>query len=65
VRDAADARRIAAATEILEQQRVIQFPRLLGGQADPLSDMHADPAAAHPMAGRLTFGQVARNSSQR
>ena len=56
----ADPRGIAAAAQILEQQRVIQFPQLEFADPDLLTDLRADEAAAHAMPGRLAFGHVER-----
>jgi len=56
----ADARRIAAAAEIFEQQRVVQLPDPALVEADFLADLHADPAAADAMTLRLPLGQVQR-----
>ena len=56
----ADARRVTAATDVLHQQRVIEFPDFGFGQADLAADMDADPAAADAMAGRLAFHHVER-----
>ena len=56
----ADARRIAAAAEILQQQRVVELPDLALAQADLAADVDADPAAAHAMPGRLAFDHVQR-----
>src|SRR4051812_20521938 len=41
----ADARRVAAASKILQEQRVIEFPDLRIIEADLLADMNPDPAA--------------------
>jgi hypothetical protein len=56
----ADARRIAAATEVLEQQRVIEFADLLLAQPDFAADVDTDPAAADAMSGRLALDQIER-----
>ena len=56
----ADARRIAAAAEVLEQQRVVEFPDPALIEADFLPDLHADPAAADAMALGLALGHVER-----
>ena len=56
----ADARRIAAAAQILEQQGVVQIPQVFIGHAQFASHMHADPAAADAMAFRLPFRDVER-----
>ena len=56
----ADARRIAAAAEILEQQRVVQFPDPALIEADFPADLYADPAAADAMAFRLPLGHIQR-----
>ena len=54
------ARGVAAAAEILQEQR-IEERRLVGlRQADLLSDVDADPAAAHAMPRRLALGHVER-----
>ena len=56
----ADARGIAAATQVLEQQRLVQRPQLIAAHADTATDVHADPAAADAKTFRLTFGKVGR-----
>ena len=56
----ADARGVAAAAEVLEQQRVVEIAQGGDIQADRLADVHADPAHADAVAFRLTFGQVER-----
>ena len=56
----ADARGVAAAAEVLEQQRVIEFPQFVIGEAGLAADMDADPAAAHAMTGGLALGHVER-----
>jgi len=52
----ADARGVAAAAQVLEQQGVVQRPQVLLAQADGLADMHAEPAAARAMTLGLPFG---------
>jgi len=54
----ADARGIAAAAKIFEQQRVVQLPDPALIEADFLTDLYADPAAADAMAVGLPLGQV-------
>jgi len=61
----ADARRIAAAAQILEQQRVVQVPQVVIVEAQAAPDVHADPAAAHAMAFRLALGDVERVAERR
>ena len=56
----ADARGIAAAAEILEQQGVVQILELGLRQAELAADVDADPAAPHAVARRLALGQVQR-----
>jgi len=56
----ADARGVAAASQVLQQQRVVQLPQLALGQADVPADVHADPAGAHAVAFGLAFGDVER-----
>lgn len=53
--ESADARRIAAAAEVLGQQSVVEL-RL--PEADLPADLGTDPAAADAMAFRLPFGHV-------
>ncbi|MNV77327.1 hypothetical protein D3C71_1707390 [compost metagenome] len=54
----ADARGIAAAAQVLEQQGVVQAPELVLGQAQALPQLRAYPAAARAMALGLAFGDV-------
>jgi len=54
----ADARGIAAAAQVLEQQGVVQLPALARAQTDDAGHVHADPAAAHAVALGLALGQV-------
>ena len=61
----ADARGIAAAAKVLEQQGVIESPRSAWRQADRAADLHPDPAGADAMAGGLTFGEVERIAERR
>lgn len=56
----ANPRRIAAAAEILHQQRIVKFPDFLLVQSDFAADVDADPAAAYAMPGRLAFDQIER-----
>jgi len=56
----ADARGIAAAADILEQERVIEIAHLAVGQAEFLPDIHSNPTATDAVAFRLAFGQVER-----
>ncbi len=56
----ADARGIAAAAQVFEQQGVVQLPLLRSGQADFSTDRHADPGAAHAVAFGLALGHVER-----
>src|SRR4051812_14697208 len=56
----ANARRVAAATQILQQQGVIKLPDLRIAEADFLPDVDPDPAAAHAMTGRLTLDHIER-----
>ena len=43
-----------------KQEPAHRHPQLLGAHAGVAADLHADPARAHAMAGRLPFGQVER-----
>ncbi len=54
----ANARRVAAAAQVFQQQRVVQLPALLVAQAQRLGDVHTNPAAAHAVALGLAFGDV-------
>ncbi|WP_304941565.1 hypothetical protein [Marinobacterium rhizophilum] len=54
----ADARGIAAAPQVLQQQGVIQLPLIGLRHANLTSDMHANPAAAHAVAPGLTLGHI-------
>ncbi len=56
----ADARRIAAAAEILEQQGVVELRQIGFRRGRFAADMHSDPAAANAVAGRLALGHVQR-----
>ena len=56
----ADARGVAAAAQVLQQQGVVQLPQLRLGQADLPADVHADPAAAHAVALGLALRDVQR-----
>ena len=56
----ADARRIAAAAQVFQQQGVIQIPQVIVAHADLAAHMHADPAAADAMPFRLALGDVER-----
>ena len=56
----ADARRIAAAAKILQQQRVIEFRDLVLAEADFSADFDTDPAASHTMSGRLALSEIKR-----
>ena len=56
----ADTRRVAAAAEVLQQQRIVELPDLGFAETDLAADVDADPAAAHAMAGRLAFHQIQR-----
>lgn len=56
----ADPGCIAAAAEILEQQRVVELLQFVIGHADLAADMGADVADADAVAGRLALGQVER-----
>ena len=61
----ANSRGVAAATQILEQQRVIKAPQFVVRHPDPSSDMHADPAATDTMPLRLPFGDIQRVTERR
>jgi hypothetical protein len=54
----ANARRVAGATEVLEQDGVVEIVERRGIEAELFADVHADPAGADAMAGRLALGQV-------
>ena len=54
----ADARGVAGATEVLEQQCVVEFGHLRFAEPDFAADVDADPAAAHAVARRLALGHV-------
>ncbi|MEO7365937.1 MAG: hypothetical protein ABIW03_06425 [Sphingomicrobium sp.] len=56
----ADPRGIAAAPQILEQQRVIKIVQVAAGKTEGATDMAANPARANAMPGRLTLGDVER-----
>ena len=60
----ADPGGIAAAAQILQQQRVVELPqrRIVQAQASP--DVGADPAAAHAMPRRLPLGEVEREAER-
>ena len=60
--DLADARRIAAAAEVFQEQRVIEILQGAVGQAELAADMGADIAGADAMAGRLPLGEIERLS---
>jgi hypothetical protein len=49
---------VVGAREVLEHQRVEEGRAVVGGQADPLADPHADQARPHGMAGRLALRHV-------
>ncbi len=54
----ADARRVAAAAEVLQQQRVIELPYFGFAQTDLAADMDADPATADAVPGRLALDHI-------
>ena len=54
----ADARGVAAAPEVFQQQRVIQRPDRFFVHAGLAANVHADPAAAYAMALGLSLGQI-------
>ena len=56
----ADARRIAAAAQVLQQDGVVQFPSLQFIEAKLLGNLQADPATAYAVALRLAFGDIKR-----
>jgi hypothetical protein len=56
----ADARGVAAAAKIFQQNRIVKIVERRAFQPDRAPDMNADPAGAHAMAGGLAFGQVER-----
>ena len=56
----ADPRRVAAAAEILQQQRVIEFGDLVLAEADFPADFDADTAAPHTMSRRLSLREIER-----
>jgi len=56
----ADARSVAAASEVFQQQSVIEFPDLHIVEPDLVTDMDSDPAAANAMSGGLAFDHVQR-----
>src|SRR4030095_2312928 len=51
----ADARRIAAASEVLEQKRVVEAVEIAAGQPKRSTQVRSDPAGAHAMPGRLAL----------
>ncbi len=54
----ADARCIAAAAKVLQEERIIEFPDLGIAEADLAADLRADPAAADATAFRLPFVHI-------
>jgi len=56
----ADAGRVAAAAQVLEQQRLVQLPALPLVQADLVANVGADPAAAQAVPLGLALGDVQR-----
>lgn len=56
----ADARSVAAAAEILQQQYVVKFDDLVLAEADLPADHDADAAASHAMSGRLPLREIER-----
>ena len=55
-----DARRVARAADVLEQEAVVEVAALGQRQADALGDRHADQAAAERVPERLAFRDVER-----
>src|SRR5690606_24207578 len=56
----AQARGVAAATEVFQEQRVIELPDFLVAQSDLPPDVNADPATAHAMTFGLSLGEIER-----
>ncbi|MOA03465.1 hypothetical protein D3C78_1229740 [compost metagenome] len=56
----ADARRVAAAAQVFQQDGVVQIPQLRRRQPQRLADVHADPAATDAVAFRLALGDIQR-----
>ncbi len=54
----ADARRVAAAAEVLQEQRVIELPYFGLAQTDLAADMDSDPTTADAVAGRLALDHI-------
>ena len=48
------------AAEVLEQERIVEVPAFLFGEADVAADVHPDPAAADTVSGRLAFDEIQR-----
>jgi hypothetical protein len=56
----ADSRGVATAAEVLEEQGVIEVGQCPPVETGRLADVHADPAGADAVAGRLALGHVER-----
>lgn len=56
----ANARGVAAATQVFEKQGVVKLSQLGFTQLKALADVHANPAAAHAVPLRLPLGDVQR-----
>ena len=61
----AHARRVAAAADVFEQQRVIEIPELWPVQAQFAANAHADQATADGVAGNGVLGEVQREGERR
>jgi len=55
-----DARRVAAAAEVFQQDRVVQLAQLGRRQTGFAADVQADPAGTHAMSLGLPLGDVER-----
>ncbi len=53
-----EARGVAAAAGVLQQQRVVEIGKRQGIQSEHPPGVHADPAAAQAVSGRLALGEV-------
>jgi hypothetical protein len=58
IQDMKEPGRVAAASRVLEQQRIIQVGLLVRAHADLLGNAHSDHARAYGMPHGLAFGQV-------
>jgi hypothetical protein len=57
-KELADAGRVAATSEILQQQRVVELPHLGVAEPNPFGYVHADPAATNAMPLGLPFDEI-------